>query len=589
MAKLVVLALSTALVFACGPRVSSSGDAGITDGDAPPSDRHVLTAIEVTPTNPILELDLGQPGSQAFLATGRYLDGVDEDLSARVTWEVSNPAVGAMAGSTLDIPAFNAVSVNVAQVTAKLDGAQGLAQITVVAYRKTGVQQDFFFVLPYQDPAGPAQKPLAFSTDVPALDVFFNMDNTGSMIGEITNLRTALTGTVVPGIRTEVPDSHFGVGSFEDFPVSPYGTLAGSDCYLGGGSPLPDQPFHLRQAVTMDVTAVATAMDQYSVGGVPSGCGEDWPEAAIESIFQIGSGQGLTGPGATSVPANTSGVGGVGFRAGTMPVVVSISDAVSHAPGEATVCSVGSSSWGVNYTDTSVFNAAHTRAQAKAALGGICARSVGVASIEPVLAGNADCTAQRDLEDFATATGARVPPSAWDVPARPSGCAAGQCCTNFNGTGRAPDTNGLCPLVFLTDEQGTGLGTHIVTGIKMLTRFATFDVTSDKVGAAADVNGVPLPSPYTTADFIKQVIPQSFTLPPPPPNLPNPTYDAVSFFGVTPGTEVRFFVRALNDFLPQTGDAQIFRATIRVLAGGCTALDQREVLILVPPTPIVIQ
>ena len=101
--------------------------------------------------------------------------------------------------------------------------------------------------------------------------------------------------------------------------------------------------------------------------------------------------------------------------------------------------------------------------------------------------------------------------------------------------------------------------------------------------------GVPLPAPFTTADFIKQVIPQSFTLPPPPPNLPNPTYDAVSFFGVTPGTEVRFFVRALNDFVPQTGDAQIFRATIRVLAGGCTALDQREVLILVPPTPIVIQ
>ena len=63
--------------------------------------------------------------------------------------------------------------------------------------------------------------------------------------------------------------------------------------------------------------------------------------------------------------------------------------------------------------------------------------------------------------------------------------------------------------------------------------------------------------------------------------------DAVSH---APGeTEVRFFVRALNDFLPQTGEAQFFRATIRVLAGGCTALDQREVLILVPPTPIVIQ
>jgi hypothetical protein len=47
-------------------------------------------------------------------------------------------------------------------------------------------------------------------------------------------------------------------------------------------------------------------------------------------------------------------------------------------------------------------------------------------------------------------------------------------------------------------------------------------------------------------------------------------------------------VRAFNDFVPQTADAQIFRAVIRVVAGGCTDLDQREVLILVPPAPIVL-
>ena len=40
--------------------------------------------------------------------------------------------------------------------------------------------------------------------------------------------------------------------------------------------------------------------------------------------------------------------------------------------------------------------------------------------------------------------------------------------------------------------------------------------------------------------------------------------------------------------MPQTDQAQIFHATIQVLAGGCTPLDQRDVLILVPPTPVVI-
>lgn len=78
-------------------------------------------------------------------------------------------------------------------------------------------------------------------------------------------------------------------------------------------------------------------------------------------------------------------------------------------------------------------------------------------------------------------------------------------------------------------------------------------------------------------------------LPAAPPVVPNPTFDATTFYGVTPNTRVQFDVKALNDFVMQTADAQIFRATIRVVASGCTDLDQRDVLILVPPNPIVIQ
>lgn len=574
MTKQAFLALTCALFAACGPKVSTSGDAGDDDGSigAP----HVLTAIEITPTNPIVELDLNMPGSQGFTALGRYQDGVDEDLTQQVTWAVTNPAVGAMNGAVLEIPAFATVGVHVSRITATHDGVEGQAQITVVAYRTSGPQQDFFFILPYQDPAGMAAKPLDFGTQIPSLDVFFLMDTSGSMIGEITNLQTALTGTIVPGIQGQVPNTQFGVGSYEDFPVTPFGSLRGSDCGRNS-NPNPDQPLHLFQTITNNLASIQAAVGQYSMGNAPIGCGNDWPESAIEAIYQVATGQGLTGPAPTSVPA-----GGVGFRAETMPVIVTITDAMSHAPGETASCSGQS----VNYTG-SVLQVAHTRAQAKTALGNICARSVGIASIEPTLPAN--CSGQADLEDFATATGARVPPSAWDVPSRPAGCAVGQCCTNANGTGRAPDAQGLCPLVFRTDQNGSGLGNHIVTGIRMLTRFATFDVTSDRQGVTSDVDGNPLPSPHTTADFIKAVVPTGFMLPPPPPALPNPTFDATTFFNVTPGTRVQFDVQALNDFVPQTQDAQIFRATIRVLAGGCTALDQREVLILVPPNPIVIQ
>ena len=98
-----------------------------------------------------------------------------------------------------------------------------------------------------------------------------------------------------------------------------------------------------------------------------------------------------------------------------------------------------------------------------------------------------------------------------------------------------------------------------------------------------------MPTPHTTADFIKSIVPTGFTLPAAPPVVPNPTFNATAFQNVTPGTQVAFNVNAFNDFIVPTNEAQIFSATIQVLASGCTPLDQRTVLILVPPTPITIQ
>jgi hypothetical protein len=580
------LCLLAFFIAACGPHMKKpGGDAGTSDGatsDVPPAP-HTLQSLGVTPTNPIVELDLNTPGSQDFTVTGYYADGVNEDLTSQVTWQVMNPNVGAMTGATLAIPAFTAASAEVSKIDATFGGITGEAQITVVAYRKTGAQQDFFFILPYQDPTGQMSKPLDFATTIPALDVFFLMDTTGSMSGEINNLQAALTGTVVPGIQNAVANSAFGVGALEDFPVDGYGSPHGSDCGRGGDS-APDQPFKLRQEITTNTSLVQTGVNSLSNGpNSPIGCGADTPEAGLEAIYQAATGDGLAGPSPTSVPVDHNGIGGVAFRQGTMPVIVTITDALTHGVGETAVCSTFGDTTGY---DANVSAFAHSRAQTKTALANICARVVGI-SANPGYA--ADCTGSEYLRDLATATGARVPPAAWDVGTRPAGCAANQCCTGQNGAGVATDANGLCPVVFDVSSTGTGVSTNIVTGIQMLTRFATFDVPTDKQGPATDINGNPLPAGHTTADFIKAVMPQSFVLPPPPPNLPNPTYDATTFHNVTPGTQVTFAVDAFNDFVMQTDQAQIFRATIRVLAGGCTPLDQRDVLILVPPMPITVQ
>jgi hypothetical protein len=538
-----------------------NGAGGGTGGNLP----HTLESILVTPLNVILELDVATAGTQGFTATAQFADGMSEDVTDQVSWSVTNAAVGAFNGATLEIPAFASATAESSLVKASLEGLEGTGQITVVAYRKSGPQQDFFFILPFEDPDGNQEKPLDFSTAIPALDLFFLMDVTGSMGGVITNLQNGLLSTVIPGVTGAVADSQFGVGAYGDFPIGGYGSPS---CGVGH-----DQPFYLLQEITSDPALVTAGVNSLSVGSTPIGCGSDWAESLMEGVYQAATGEGLSSPAPTLVPPNMTGIGGVAFRQGTMPVIVGLGDAESHVGGETTGCS------GDGGYNSPVITEAHTRQQTKDALNEICARVVGIAVGE-------FCSSQEDYEDLATATGARVPPQAWDVPARPAGCAVGQCCTNLDGTGRAPDVDGLCPVVFKTNSSGTGLGTHIVTGLQMLTRYATFDVNTETEGETESIGGVPLPSGTTTADFIKAITPTGFTLPPPPPTLTDPTFDSVGFQGVTPGTIVSFDVVGFNDFVQAGDEALIYKATIKVNAGGCTELDEREVFILVPPQSV---
>jgi hypothetical protein len=586
---LVAMALSVVL-GACGPAGNSNvppghGDAGGDSGgdtDSGPQP-HTLTTIVVSPTNTILEVDLNTPTTQAFTAQGRYADGAVEDLTAQVNWSSTNAALGDMNGATLEVPGIASAGAWITMIEARSGTIKGVGQVTVVAYRKTGDQTDFFFKLPYQDPAGDQDKPLDFHTNVQSLDVFFAVDVTGSMGGEIANLQTSLN-TIVTAIRNEIPSTNFGVGAMADFPIDPYGNATAGACGQSAAGGI-DQPFKLVLAISDNVTSVQTALGTLAIGGMPIWCGNDWPEGQIEALYQIATGDGLTTPSPTNIPVDHNRVGGVEYRHGSLPVVVPITDAYFHDPGSSASCNCdgGACTWAANYS-AAINAVAHTRQQAKDKLNAICAKVVGVASIESGVGG---CSGLADEEDFAKTTGARVPPVAWQS-ALPAGCTAGQCCTGISGVGRAPDGDGLCPLVFQINADGTGLGTSIVTGLKMLTRYAKFDVKTETVGNPQGDNNEPLPTGYTTASFIKSITPASSTAPTPPPTLPQPTIVGMEFHDVYPGSVVTFTVDAYNDFLEQTDQPQIFRATIKVLAGGCTDLDQREVLILVPPKDIIL-
>ncbi|HEY3356977.1 MAG TPA: carboxypeptidase regulatory-like domain-containing protein [Polyangia bacterium] len=563
----------------------ADGDGGVDDGpaggDGPASGDGggvSLERIEVAPGDLVVELDLQAAGNQPYTATGHYHGGGTADLTSQVTWASSNGALGAFSGATLQIAARAAVGVAGTTVTATLGGVTGAAQLSVLWHRQTGAQADVVFVLPYQDPAGPQTQQVVLDADVPRLDLFLAADTTGSMGQKLAALQGALAGTIVASVRGVTPDSQFGVGAFEEFPVSPYGATSGTAC-AAGASTEPDQPFRLLQAITADTTAVQTGAGRLTTAaGVPIGCGLDQPEAMLEAMYQVATGEGLTGPAPTSVPANHTGVGGVGFRAGAMPVVVPITDAVSHAPGETGTCGTDP----IGYTGA-VAAIAHTRQQTRDALQGICGRVVGIAVLDTSTA--ASCSPLADEEDLARVTGARVTPGTWDVGTRPTGCAAGQCCTDFDAAGRAPDADGLCPLVFKVKPDATGLAVRVATGVTSLARFAPFDVAAVPQGAATGVGGELLPPGKTTADFLTAVQPLAAQKPGFPLDLPTPIMDALGFRSTPPGTALTYGVTAANDLVPATAAPQLFRVVLRGRADGCIDLDGREVLVLVPPAP----
>ena len=371
---------------------------------------------------------------------------------------------------------------------------------------------------------------------------------------------SALTSIIIPGLASTLEDSAYAFAQFDDFPCSGH----------GGGA---DRPLILRQRVTTDTVAANRGVTSLERHG-----GGNYFESGFEALYQIATGFGrnnrsgcLAGtpaegwivppfdPAAGFVAGVADGeIGGVGFREGSVPIVVHITDAPSHAKGED----------GYRY--------GATRAETYAALAAIGAKVIGVAS---------GSDARTDLEGITTRANSAVPACAWDG-FRPFGCSAGQCCTGLNGAGRPPGAEGLCPLVYDIGGGGTGLDNSIVAGIQALINFASFDLTTRVRGDEEELDETGI----DTACFITGVTPTEFEVPDrdcvTEPEIADLNRDGEpdGFTNVTPGTQLFFRVDAYNGCVEPTTVPQVFTAYIDVVEPrGAAVLDTRLVTILVPP------
>ncbi|MEZ4248332.1 MAG: vWA domain-containing protein [Polyangiales bacterium] len=172
--------------------------------------------------------------------------------------------------------------------------------------------------LPFDGPA--VTDPCVIDVQVRTVDVYFLVDTTGSMGGELNNLRSGLTsgtiggcsGGVIGGIRCAIPDAWFGVGYHDDYPISPYG--AGSD-----------DVYRNLLDITDNLGAAQTA-----VNGLTLHNGNDWPESQSQALWSIATGGGLGAfnPAKGGCPGARWGY--PCFREDAIPVVVLITDAPFH-------------------------------------------------------------------------------------------------------------------------------------------------------------------------------------------------------------------------------------------------------------------
>ena len=351
------------------------------------------------------------------------------------------------------------------------------------------------------------------------LDVHFSIDTTGSFGGEIDALQRDLSSRIIPTLEDRVNDVAFGVSRFEDFPIRPYGSEG-------------DSPFQLLASMSRDRSRAQSGVARLDQ---PLGAGGDAPESGYEALYQIATGEGLFIAGVQYVnPFGGTGLGGVGFRAQALHVVVHVTDATSHVPSD--------------YAD---LPGTHGEDDAIDALAEIEGYVIGIASGEG---------ARPQLERMALATDAWVPEE------------GGACATGIGGETHPP-SSGRCPLVFDIDPEGNGLSDAIIDAIVGLLDSVQYEevygeVLDDRLGFVKAVEAL-------------EAIPVDGAMPPRQADLRPMDGIDDTFQMVRIGTDLRFAIRMRNTTIPPATYDQIFRLTVQILGDG-NVLDEVTIRVIVP-------
>lgn len=481
--------------------------------------------LSIDPSNAVVFIDTATnpptPAKQTFRVVRKSAQG-DKDVTAGATFEIEKPELGRFTGATFESVATlppDPPGVTTS-ITVRADGGSAGGKITVVPLRRSTDQRDFFFVVPYNEAPNPQNDVLKFKTNIQSVDVAFVVDTTFSMNPEIGGIKTALAGTLLTQLQAAIPNVGMAIAHAND---------------LDEGRDL----VRVLQTITPTLALAQAAANQLRVFN-----GGDIPEGQVPALFHIMTGQAVTAVPAYTPPAGTTGA--VNFRAGSVPVVVMISDAAWHTN-----------------------RGGATLAQVQTAFTSANARFVSLTSDGPAN--------ENEANTLSDATASNLPPASF------TGCTAGQCCTGVNNAARAP-VAGRCRLNFKYNKSSPNITAGVVNAIKAIAVGSTYDVTVIPRNDPANPNAVDA-TKFIKALRAKDEGDPSQGCPAHPAKDTNGDGVKDTFTAVTVGTPVCFeVIPQMNTTAEPQVTAQFYNAFLDVVGvPGNIKLDQRKVLFLVPP------
>jgi hypothetical protein len=386
-----------------------------------------------------------------------------------------------------------------------------------------GAEGWFYFLIPYMQETEPQSGTFAFATEIEMADVFFAMDTTGSMNGEISNLKSTLTSTIVPELQDEIDDVRFGVGFIDDYPTGEYGTAA------------TDSVFGLLQAMTSNVATAQDGVNLLALHG-----GNDWAEGQVPALWAIATGEGL---GDYLDPQTDCADGTFGypcFRHDALPIVILMTDAPFHnGPGDYDPYGADVVPTPPTYLEAvEALNDAHVR-------------------VVTVYSGPAEEEGQIHCEALSLDTGAAVEGVPLMFPIASTGAG-------------------------LSDAIVEAVDT-LVTAVPIDISSEKRDAPDDGVNAAALIVNVVPNVEGGVADPADPTLVCVGGLPT-DDNDGDPEDDL--FVDVPPGTPVCFDIVPIpkNETIPEEPEPQLYPAFVDVIGAYSALLDTRDVFFLVPPT-----